>query len=662
MMYLFLLFFISHTLYSQDQLEAIDVQNSHVSEDFTGLDALNAPVSIQSFESKTIQENRLKTMKDISILDASVTDSYSGSGYWDSLNIRGFNIDNRRNYFRNGLRINAQTVIPLENMESVEIIKGLGAFQTSGTSSAGSVNLKTKTAGEKRSLRVEATERGGYLAHLDFGRKVDKFKYRFNLLNEEIRSAFNNNDGSRNVLAGAFSYELSPTSMLEFELEWSERSQTSLAAQGFWGNSLPNPNRQLNLNNQSWAKPVEFESLFYSARYSKELPQDWFLTLSAGRQRSVTDDRMSYPFGCSRENSWTSFCQNGDFDVYDYRSENERRTTDSTRISLTKHFGGTVGQELSLNVRYSQMKEKAGFQAYNFVGEGNQAGRRLPSDSRRTDPTRNLRESDLEFFVVDQLKYKDWGLWLGGNFQVSSRKSILTDGSEKNAVYENFITPWVSLTKKISENVYYLSYSQGKESWVTPSKPTYQNPGKVLSQETTHQYELGIKNKNFSSAVFYMKRPRLFDDSQSFKRDGFYQQYGIEGAGQFKIHNTDHSFSLMYLQVKQFAEGVNGYYSPNIPDLTLRYLMTLSLRPFSVGVRGQYEAARFASYDNQKSIPDWIKWDIFVEKKWRNLKGKLYVDNVFQKNYWRESPIQYGHNYLYQGAGRRVGILAEWSF
>lgn len=662
MMYLLLFFLISPTLYSQVLLETIDVQESNVSEDFVGVLSKNAPVSLQTYKSQTIQENRLKSIKDISVLDASVTDSYNGSGYWDSLNIRGFNVDNRRNYFRNGLRINAQTLIPLENMESVEVIKGLGAFQTSGTSSAGSINYRTKTAKKNRDLRMELTERGGYLAHLDFGDAIEKFKYRINLLNEEIRSPFANNDGTRNVLATSLSYELSSTSLLEFEIEWSKRGQKSLAAQSFWGDSLPSPDRTLNLNQQSWVKPVEFESLFYSLRYSKELPKNWFLSLTTGRQSSITNDRLSYPFGCSAENSWTTYCRNGEFDVYDYRSEGEKRTTDSSKLSLTKKVDGAISQEFSINLRYTELKEKAGFQAYNFTGVGSQSGRSLPASPAKTDPSRNLQEKDFEFFFVDQLQYENWGLWLGGNIQFSSRKAVLADGSEKSRNEAQFFTPWVSLTRKIDKNIVYLSYSQGKESWVTPSKSSYENPGSVLPQETTHQYELGLKNNGFSTSLFYLKRPRLFDDSQEFKREGYFQQLGMESSGNFKWGQSQHLFSVMYLQVKQFAPKVSGNYAPNIPELTLRYLTKYDFRSFTLGMRAQYESARFASYDNSKSIPDWIKWDLFIEKNWNNFVSKIFVDNVFQKNYWKESPIQYGHHYLYQGAGRRVGILAEWKF
>ncbi|MFA7612820.1 MAG: TonB-dependent receptor plug domain-containing protein [Candidatus Caldatribacteriota bacterium] len=660
-MYL-LLFFFSSIVFSQEQLEPIDISESRISEDLMGIATPSNPISTQTYQSQLLESERIKTTNDITQLDASVTNNYSGSGYWDSLNIRGFSVDNRSNYFRDGLRINAETAIPLENKEVVEVIKGLGAFQNSGSAPSGAVNYRVKRPQNVQDLRLEYTERGGHLTHLDYGNTDKTIKYRLNLLNEEIRSPFHFNDGNRQLFSSAFAYELSSKSLLEAEIEWSRRSQQSLSAQSFWGTNLPSVNPELNLNNQSWAKPVVFESLFYSLRYSHELNPLWYLGVSAGNQQSLTNDRMSYAFGCSNENNWTAFCEDGSFDVYDYRSENEKRTTHSARINLNGRVEGDISQELSFNLRYSHLKETLVNQAYNFVGVGDQRGRPLPPDSSKTDPSTNLDEEILEFYFVDRLKKNDWSLWLGGNYQYRYRSTWKHNGSEKNKADNHFITPWIALSRDVNNKTFYLSYSQSKESWITPNKPDYNNPSDILPEQTTHQYELGVKSQLFSSALFYLKRPRLFDDGSDFKIEGHYQQYGWENTVRFKVKNTHHHLSLMYLQVHQFAKEVNGKFAPNIPDFSLRYLGRIDLRPFTLGARIQYESKRYASYDNELMVPDWIKWDFFIEKKHKDLTLRAYVDNAFQKRFWKEAPIQYGHHYLFPGAARRVGITAEYQF
>ncbi len=656
MMYFFILFLPSF-LFAQIELDSIDVFESSVSDDVLGFSSEKGPISSQSYRSEMMEKERIKTSNDLTLIDSSITNSYSGSGYWDSLNIRGFAVDNRTNYFRDGLRINAQTAIPLESKESVEVIKGLGAFQNSGSSPSGSINYRVKRPKNIRLFRNEFTERGGVLSHLDYGSKKDKLEYRFNLLNEKIKSGFSNNDGHRNLLASAFSFQLNEKSLLEAEVEWSRRSQVSLGAQSFWNNSRPGINPQLNLNSQEWSKPVEFESLFYSLRYSQELSDKWFLSVIAGRQYSVTDDRMSYGFGCTAESNWSSFCSDGSFDVYDYRSENERRITNSSKVSLSTKIDGRVDQEISFNLRYTHQLERSGFQAYNFVGVGDQSGRALPANPSKTDPTTNLNEETLEFFIVDQLKFNEWSLWLGGNFQHKYRSTWKNNDTEKNKSNNDFFTPWLALARQINEYSLYLSYSQAKESWITPNKADYNNPAAILPEQTTHQYELGIKSKIFSTAIFYLKRPRLFDDGSVFKIEGDYQQYGLETNSFFKFKESTHQLSLMYLRVEQ-----NGKSAPNIPDLSLRYVAQVSWKNMIFGSRMQYESMRYSSYDNELSIPDWIKWDFFVERKFKDLNLRLYVDNLFQKSFWKESPVQYGHHYLFPGQSRRLGILAEYQF
>src|SRR5690606_16446566 len=135
-------------------------------------------------------------------------------------------------------------------------------------------------------------------------------------------------------------------------------------------------------------------------------------------------------------------------------------------------------------------------------------------------------EEGLEFFVVDKIKWNLWELWSGGNFQYRYRSTWKNDESEKNKSDHTFFTPWLALSHKFGPGSLYLSYAQSKESVITPNKPDYQNPSAILPDATTHQYELGFKSETFSSALFLMKRPRLFDDGQEFKMEGHYQQWG----------------------------------------------------------------------------------------------------------------------------------------
>ncbi len=62
-------------------------------------------------------------------------------------------------------------------------------------------------------------------------------------------------------------------------------------------------------------------------------------------------------------------------------------------------------------------------------------------------------------------------------------------------------------------------------------------------------------------------------------------------------------------------------------------------------------------------LPAWTRFDAAL--RWETQVGRaatawtLGIDNITDKRYWRESPYQFGHVYLYPGAPRtlRAGVI-----
>ncbi|RYF38577.1 MAG: Plug domain-containing protein, partial [Comamonadaceae bacterium] len=73
------------------------------------------PLSATVIDSQQIQASGARRLADLAQFDSSVTDAYNSAGYWDYLTVRGFVLDNRFNYRREGLPISAETSIPLDN-------------------------------------------------------------------------------------------------------------------------------------------------------------------------------------------------------------------------------------------------------------------------------------------------------------------------------------------------------------------------------------------------------------------------------------------------------------------------------------------------------------------------------------------------------------------
>jgi iron complex outermembrane recepter protein len=103
-----------------------------------------APFSGASFGNLQRADNGVATLGSLTRLDASIADAYNADGYWAILSARGYTLDNRFNYRRDGLPINAETAVALDNKERIEVLKGTSGIQAGTSAPGGLVNLVVK--------------------------------------------------------------------------------------------------------------------------------------------------------------------------------------------------------------------------------------------------------------------------------------------------------------------------------------------------------------------------------------------------------------------------------------------------------------------------------------------------------------------------------------
>lgn len=667
---------------SPETLLPIEVTESPESPDFLGFDVPleKMPLSVDSYDQETLNAVQARRLSELTTVDAAISDSYNATGYWDIISIRGFTLDNKTNFFREGLPISAETVIPLENKERVEVLKGIGGIQAGAASPGGVVNylVKRPTDKKQQTLRMGFREESSLLVAADVGgRWNDKFGYRFNLAQENLRPQIKNTEGDRSLLASAFDWRVSESSSLEMELEWSRQSQRSAPGFSLLGNKLPSPvDPTINLNDYSWSRPVVFQGLTGSVRYSQALGESWMASLTAGGQNLVTDDRLAYPFGCSSENNYDRYCTNGDFDVYDYRSENERRNTRAVKLLITgQKETERIIHHLNFGTMVSTQKEKMGAQAYNFVGTGNVGGSsELPADPAKTSSGTHRRSEQLEFFFYDRMEVGSWNTWLGGRQTNLRRGSEETDKTEKVNYAQSFILPWAALSYQFSNNITsYLSYGEGLESFVTPNKVDYANQGQYLRDVRSRQWELGARGQgdfNWGLALFTLNRPLLEDLPPRYQTDGEIQQKGIEAEFQKRLGDFHFGASYMFIEALR-KEGklrpeLNGKKVVNIPQHSFKGIISYDvpkLRGLTLDVRLLHEGKRAVLADNSIMLPAWTRWDLGASYLWqKNLMTRLYVENAAATRYWKESPTQYGHVYLFPGMARNFKLDMQYSF
>jgi iron complex outermembrane receptor protein len=664
------------------------------------LDRIPLPASI--YDSETFKDYGIQRLSDLTRLDPAINDAYNSIGYWDSITLRGFVIDNRLNYRRDGLPINAETSVPLDNKERIEVLKGISGMQVGTSSPGGLVNFVVKRPTDEplRSAWLQWQSQASLLASVDLSQRFGEQNavgLRLNAAAEQLRPNVNDADGHRALVAVAGDWRLSRDSLLEAEFESSRRSQPSIPAFSLLGgNGVPAPvDPGLNLNNQAWTQPVVFDANTASIRFTQVLDDAWRWSAQVATQQLRTDDRVAFPYGCSAEGRYDRYCSDGSFDLYDYRSENERRRTDAGELALHARLNtGSVMHALSAGVLGTRFQGTLQQQAYNYVGSGNVDGSdSLPPDPRLTGESTNRTERSTEFFLRDAVQIDPrFTLWLAWRHTAIDRQSVSTDGSASTQYKQSFNAPWVAASYQIDDaQMIYASWGRGAESEVVPNRDQYVNAGQALPTLLSQQFELGLKGAldklSWSLAAFDITRPVYSDftvsqicDADGFcvdtlrrQLDGNARHTGLEAGGSLRLGAWWLGGGLQWLRARREGSqtaGVNGQRPLNVPALTFKGQLRYTVPALPVLTLGADVAAE-SDRTLQPGQPD-LKTPgyavVGLNAQWlqrasdATLTWRLGIDNLFDKQAWKESPYQFGHVYLFPLPGRtaRASLQIAW--
>ena len=662
---------------------------------FSDVPLRELPMSVTVVGQQQLQDSGARRLADLTAFDASVSDAYNSAGYWDFLTIRGFTLDNRFNYRRDSLPINAETSIPLDNKERVEILKGTSGIQAGTSAPGGLVNfvVKRPTEQDLRDVRLEMTSRSSLLAAVDIGGRagVDQvFGYRLNVAQERLRPLTRNLDGERSLVALATDWRVNRDTVVDAELEWSRKSQPSQNGFSLLGDHLPAPvNPRLNLNNQPWSQPSVFEAFTGSLRIEQALGNQWSWSAQLANQRLSTQDRLAYAFGCSAENRYDRYCSDGSFDMYDFRSENERRRQQSARLALKGHVAtGAATHDLNIALLSSRVRNRFQMQAYNWVGYGLVDGSAVnPEDPSLTDQSTQRDERSLELSLHDAIRWSQHlTTWVGLRHTRLSRDSVRTDGSRPTGYDANQTTPWLAVSYAFApQHTAYASYGEGMESQVVPNKTSqYTNAGEALPLLKSKQWELGARGAAgdwaWQAAWFHITRPmtnldacsRLGTSPCQGQFDGDAVHQGLELDTQWTSGPWRLGGSAMLLDAKrkgsQLEPETNGQRPTNVPKWILRaqaQWQVAAVPGLQLQGRLSHEGQRSILPDGTLRLPAWTRLDAALHYQ-TNIRGTstrwtLGVDNLLDKRYWKESPYQYGHVYLFPGAARTFRVSFQAS-
>lgn len=660
----------------------------------------NVPLSILPLSASVISTSQLQDagiagLADITRLDAGITDAYNPPGYWSQLAVRGFTLDNRFNYRRDGLPINAETVIGQANKQALEILKGTSGLQAGTSAPGGLVNLVVKRPqGGMRQASVGWEGDGSLAAAVDVGNRSDsgtRFGWRVNASAERLDPPMRNARGSRSLLAGAFEMQPVAGGLLEAEFELSRQSQRSTPGFSVLGTVLPdadNVDPRTNLNNQAWSLPVVMAGRTASLRYTQALSDRIDLVAHGMLQRLRTDDRVAFPFGCSAENNYDRYCSDGSFDFYDFRSEGERRNSDALDVSLQgRALLAGLEHRFTLGVLGTRYTARYGRQAYNYVGSGTVDARSVVlADPSLTDENTQRDERSTELHLQDMVSFNG-GLRVWGGLRHSRmhRSTVRTDGSRPTAYPQSFTTPWFALSRTVGESsTAYASWGQGVESEVATNRPRYTNAGQALPALKSRQLEVGWKHTSRSLdwrvAAFDINRPEWRDigscdvaASCTRRADGKSRHRGLEAEAEWRAGAFSLRGSVLALHARREAASStaeNDKRPTNVPAASIKLQGAWNFASVpGLAVLGfvTHEGERMVLPDNSIATPGWTRLDL-TARYTRRLDGKraavwrVGVDNLTDERAWQESPYQYSHAYLYPLPPRSLGASVSLRF
>jgi iron complex outermembrane receptor protein len=659
------------------------------------------PQSISVIRAESLRDAGANSLSSAIRSEPSAADFYNTLGYIESLQVRGFLLNNALNYRRDGLPTSNHAPFALENKSSIEILKGLSGIQAGLSAPGGLVNftLKRPTAQPLREVFAGLSERGTTLVHGDIGGRAGAegaIGYRINAALEERRPEVRNAPGGREFLSGFFDMRLGNGWLAEAEFE----SQTSrqISVPGFallGGTVLPPPiDPRLNLNAQPWSQPFDSRSLTGSLRLQKLLANDWVASVRMGQQRIRTNDRLAFPDGCG--DIYPGMCADYTSDLYDYRSESERRTMGSAEFMLRGELkSGSVRHEITASVLRIDYDERFDpTQVYDWVGQVNVLRPSVlalnPVPATGFNTNRSLRSTELQLADVIRLDAR-WSLWLGLRHTQLNSSSVSTDAADPAALSysQQFTTPWGAVGYKPWEGGFaYVSAGRGVETDAVPNRPSeYGNSGAVLPALRSRQTEAGLRqqlaNGGLASiTLFEIDRPLAADIPDPNDPD---KQLRVAGAREALHRGVELAWMGRLardwtLAAQATVLDATTTRSPDSTEIGKRSRNTAPLAAAAnlgwrvPGMQGLVWNNRLAWSDNKAVtgdesvlLPAW--WQLDSSITWRQRQGRdaltwrAGVDNVFDRRYWRDAPTTYwGGTYLFPAQPRtfRVSVQARF--
>jgi iron complex outermembrane receptor protein len=649
--------------------------------------------------------------------DASVDANYSPLGYYESFQVRGFPVDPVFGFRVNGVPVVGEAPIFMGNKQQVEVLRGPAGPQGAPGAGGGLIHFVTKRPESIRSIGVTAEQRRSLGVAADIG-AVDAqgSGWRLNLGADRRRAYAKGADGEAGAVALAVDQSLSGGGRLAFDVELARREQiTQPGSQLLGGTALPPLRPETVLGLSGWSEPVRFDSAFAMAQWDMPLRNGWMASTKASMHRVKTDDYSSFPWGsgfadpinAAASNAY--FASDGTFYLWDYRSINERRETRALSVDFSRSFalrsethqwsfGLELVDYLSTKPDYLYATPSDWTDPSNpvFLSRGDVLLNTWAGEQTGLPGTdvfrREVRQTSV--FVSDRVAVGQ------GSLSLTGRWVGMKDSYRADFYPEYYVTvPWSSRIDHwfLPAITYSLPLHAQQQAWVSyradveagaVAPLSSANNGSVLPARRLHMFELGTKaflrpQWQGAAVLFHSRRPHNFRNDNAVdplgSPVGDYLQRGRESrtglevsAGGRLAPRLQSQLSATYLHSDTSGLGntvFEGKQALNIPKLRLSALVDYRLpqvNGLSVWGGWFYVGKRPASRDNTVFAEAYDRLDLGLNYQQRyagqRQTYRFSVENIFNKQYWRDTAEFLGDAYLTPGAPRIFKLSATTTF
>jgi iron complex outermembrane receptor protein len=469
---------------------------------------LDTPFSVTVIPQELLIDQQARSLGDIVRNDPSTIVS-TPPGFNDTVNVRGYNLDNSSSYRREGLIFQNQVQSPFENKAAVEIIKGPTSTRYGFTPPGGVINyvLKRPTPRPYRFAQAFGDGFGGYGVHLDVGGPIgDGFGVRLNAVAAREATFVDGVSGPRALVSGLVEWK--PTDRLtvdaEFEYQYRDLEQQAIISVGSFNAAVTPEQRRELLDRFD-------QTVFIGQRYGTyptqnaigslgvrwEFAEGWTLQARAQQMRLERDQQsVNIQAGSLRAN--------GDFTGRIFFSPNQVRDPFSTEAFVTGEFSTFgVRHEVAYGLAYSRNPLRFSETAAQVnVGTSNVFSpvflpRPAASALGVDEVLDRLVFTQFAAFASDLMTVTEWlKLFAAVRYAKQENQERPGPSFERVTTYEDeVLAPNLGVLVQPTERVtIYGSYSEGVTTGVQIPQTAVNFPAQLfLDPARTRQFEAGVK-------------------------------------------------------------------------------------------------------------------------------------------------------------------------